>query len=322
MRLDDISNDYTFKNLQQTLKTRFNYQLNTQGLTVEKATNMLSSMNESIDKFRSNVGRNTAEKNPEFLKRLMVSEALELFIAEAKNPQSPYAVGMAQAMKSTGDEPPLKKSTISKAHKIAKAMMKDDINRDAEASNKKYQIRYLPHDSDNYKIVKGFLSKAEAEKYAKAENFDEIADEYNVEIMKDGINEDVDTGEAEVVLATKDFSDRLNGMVEDIGEMLNEDLYPLADSMRDQVGSEKAEQYSQMATEVLQQALQDITTARDGMVKATGLITGESSEPMVPTDDSEDELGLDIDDVADTDLDIEDELDQEAPVSLGREKQD
>lgn len=262
MRLDDISNDYTFKNLQQTLKTRFNYQLNTQGLTVEKATNMLSSMNESIDKFRSNVGRNTAEKNPEFLKRLMVSEALELFIAEAKNPQSPYAVGMAQAMKSTGDEPPLKKSTISKAHKIAKAVMKDDIN------------------------------------------------------------EDVDTGEAEVVLATKDFSDRLNGMVEDIGEMLNEDLYPLADSMRDQVGSEKAEQYSQMATEVLQQALQDITTARDGMVKATGLITGESSEPMVPTDDSEDELGLDIDDVADTDLDIENDLDQEEPVSLGREKQD
>jgi len=38
--------------------------------------------------------------------------------------QSPYAVGMAQAMKSTGDKPPLKKSTIKKAHKIAKAVAK------------------------------------------------------------------------------------------------------------------------------------------------------------------------------------------------------
>ena len=38
---------------------------------------------------------------------------------------SPYAVGMAQAMKSTGDTPPLKKSTIKKAHKIAKAVAKD-----------------------------------------------------------------------------------------------------------------------------------------------------------------------------------------------------
>ena len=33
-----------------------------------------------------------------------------------------YAVGMAQAMKSTGDKPPLKKSTIKKAHEIAKAI--------------------------------------------------------------------------------------------------------------------------------------------------------------------------------------------------------
>jgi hypothetical protein len=36
--------------------------------------------------------------------------------------KNPYAIGMAQAMKSTGDEPPLKKSTIKKAHKIADAI--------------------------------------------------------------------------------------------------------------------------------------------------------------------------------------------------------
>ena len=34
--------------------------------------------------------------------------------------RNPYAIGMAAAMKSTGDTPPLKKSTITKAHKIAK----------------------------------------------------------------------------------------------------------------------------------------------------------------------------------------------------------
>ena len=39
---------------------------------------------------------------------------------------NPYAVGMAQAMKSTGDKPPLKKSTINKAHEIARAIKKGD----------------------------------------------------------------------------------------------------------------------------------------------------------------------------------------------------
>jgi hypothetical protein len=41
---------------------------------------------------------------------------------------NPYAVGMAAAMKSTGDKPPLKKSTITKAHDIAKSIEKDQKN--------------------------------------------------------------------------------------------------------------------------------------------------------------------------------------------------
>ena len=48
----------------------------------------------------------------------------EAYQNEAKKAKSPYAVGMAQAMKSTGDKPPLKKSTIKKAHDIAKSVEK------------------------------------------------------------------------------------------------------------------------------------------------------------------------------------------------------
>jgi hypothetical protein len=40
---------------------------------------------------------------------------------------APYAIGMAQAMKSTGDRPPLKKSTIKKGHSIAKKIMKEQV---------------------------------------------------------------------------------------------------------------------------------------------------------------------------------------------------
>ena len=45
----------------------------------------------------------------------------------AKNEQAknPYAIGMAAAMKAKDDKPPLKKSTITKAHDIAKSIEKD-----------------------------------------------------------------------------------------------------------------------------------------------------------------------------------------------------
>ena len=49
----------------------------------------------------------------------------ESFVPEAAN--EPYAIGMAAAMKSTGDTPPLKKSTIIKAHDIAKKVKEEEL---------------------------------------------------------------------------------------------------------------------------------------------------------------------------------------------------
>ena len=50
---------------------------------------------------------------------------------------NPYAVGMSQAMKSTGDTPPLKKSTITKAHDIAKSIKKDEMKETHMSTAKK-----------------------------------------------------------------------------------------------------------------------------------------------------------------------------------------
>lgn len=63
----------------------------------------------------------------------------EEFVPEetvTEEPKNPYAIGMAAAMKATGDKPPLKKSTIVKAHDIAKKIEKqEDV--DADEMNKK-----------------------------------------------------------------------------------------------------------------------------------------------------------------------------------------
>lgn len=52
--------------------------------------------------------------------------------------RSPYAIGMSQAMKSTGDKPPLEKSTIKKAHNIAKSIMKKE-----EVENQHYCAKHV-----------------------------------------------------------------------------------------------------------------------------------------------------------------------------------
>ena len=60
----------------------------------------------------------------EILRKFQQRTKINVGIREAD--ANPYAIGMSQAMKSTGDTPPLKKSTINKAHKIARAIKKDE----------------------------------------------------------------------------------------------------------------------------------------------------------------------------------------------------
>jgi len=57
-----------------------------------------------------------------------------------EEPKNPYAIGMAAAMKATGDTPPLKKSTITKAHKIADKVKEEEVNKTNPKSDEKRTI--------------------------------------------------------------------------------------------------------------------------------------------------------------------------------------
>lgn len=72
---------------------------------------------------KENVIRIPIEKLADYKAKGYV-EAEEFVPEQAKNP---YAIGMAAAMKATGDTPPLKKSTIVKAHDIAKKVKEEEL---------------------------------------------------------------------------------------------------------------------------------------------------------------------------------------------------
>jgi hypothetical protein len=65
---------------------------------------------------------------------VMFDHGIEMGVALDEAAKNAYAIGMAAAEKSTGDTPPLKKSTIVKGHEIAKGIMKKE---DAEEIEEK-----------------------------------------------------------------------------------------------------------------------------------------------------------------------------------------
>ena len=110
------------------------------GSIEEIAAKMASQVSESeyqqqfkkeLEKAGKNIGAMTpAEKKAFFNKIDSKYKAKDEEVKEAVD--NPYAVGMAQAMKSTGDKPPLKKATITKAHDIAKSIEKDQKEQASE----------------------------------------------------------------------------------------------------------------------------------------------------------------------------------------------
>jgi hypothetical protein len=68
------------------------------------------------------LSKDKLKPNDKRIPPIMRKQATEGVTEAKKKAKNKYAIGMAAAMKTTGDKPPLKKSTITKAHEIAKAV--------------------------------------------------------------------------------------------------------------------------------------------------------------------------------------------------------
>jgi|SRR6056300_627146 len=161
--------------------------LNTKPGSIEEiAANMSKHQNESgyqdmfkkeLEKAGKGIGSMTpAEKKAFFNKIDDKYKAKNEDIKEAVD--NPYAVGMAVAKKMKNDEPPLEKSTITKAHDIAKSIKKDEKNeeKDIPKGYHKMPDGTIMKDSEHKKETHTFMTKDmnKSKKDAKGEK--EIVD--------------------------------------------------------------------------------------------------------------------------------------------------
>jgi len=237
MKLTDIA-PVSSDVLNAKMQAKLGWNIKTENLKVNDAVAMLESVTNKLVLVRNSNKIHVSEKDAGYTGMLMAQQVLESFISEKA--KSPYAIGMATAMKDTGDKPPLKKNTITKAHKIAKKIEKNE--------SIEHAIRKL-------------------------------------------INEDEVT-QAQSVMAAKDMVDSLQDMLEDISRMVNEQLPPLTDSIRSNIGDQQAQAFSAAATETLNGLLTQVQGAREAVNNAVLGLTGAAPTPVeAPSVD----MGTDLD---------------------------
>ena len=73
-----------------------------------------------------------------------------------------YATGTKRAMQMTGDKPPLEKSTINKAHKIAKAMLRKEEH-DPKIFKQFVSERYQDLSQDDLELIESIYNEMDDE---------------------------------------------------------------------------------------------------------------------------------------------------------------
>ena len=145
-------------------------------------------------------------------------------------------------------------------------------------------------------------AKAQRLSYAISENLSKIRKSYGIHtaeknpqymemlMVQEGLNswlnqqEPLMEGEletAEAVLAAKDMVDSVQDMITDASKMLNEELPPLLDVIRDQVGTAQADAYKNTVTGALQSLMDSLNSARDALDNGARSLAGEQvAQPM------------------------------------------
>jgi hypothetical protein len=82
-------------------------------------------------------------------------------------------------------------------------------------------------------------------------------------------------GQAEVILAAKSLVDSIQDMIEKAGKMQNEELPPLMDSIRDQLGTEKASAYRGKIEEAVNSLTAQLNATREALDSGARILSGE-----------------------------------------------
>lgn len=132
---------------------------------------------------------------------------------------------------------------------------------------------------------------------------------------------------AELVMAAKDMVDRVTGWMEDTAEMQTQSMLELADSIRDELGSEQSEAFLGSVKPSLEALFTALEATRGALTAGVGVLTGEAQPEAAMGDDTGEEeaameptVDTEVDAEVDAEAGAEDDFAAAAPAAGGEEE--
>lgn len=241
MKLQDIAAAKPTQQISKVFESYFGSRFDVQNLSAKQAQTMLQKVRGVIAEHQNSTARHTSERNPGYLKLVMVEQALAARLAEMAPVQTtgtPEQQKAQQAMATAtigATKDPKLKAALTKASKGQSLT------------------------PDEQKLVAGAALMKTESKLARA-----------YKMLKES-----EVQQAQVVLAAQDMVDKMQAMLEDVSELQFKELPALVDSIKNQVGIDQATQFNTDATAALTGLMQNLQQAKQQMDAALGVVTGQ-----------------------------------------------
>jgi hypothetical protein len=241
MKLQDLAAAKPTQQISKVFESYFGAKFDVSQLNAAQTTSMLRRVRQVIGEHRSSTSRHQSERNPGYLKLVMVEQALSARLSEmmpaAGTPEQQKAQqAMTTATLGATKDPKLKAA-------LTKATKGQSLT------------------PDEQKMVAGAALMKTENKLARA-----------YKMLKES-----EVQQAQVVLAAQDMVDKMQAMLEDVSELQFKELPALVDSIKNQVGIDQAQQFNADASAALSGLMQNLQQAKQQMDAALGVVTGQST---------------------------------------------
>lgn len=265
MQIREFSTPVTSKKLNESLAKKFGYKLNLEQFSDVQLEDVRNKLRTEMSQFEVNESFDSLPANPKYQKTRALLDVINQEIMEREESDK------------DDDQCPECHSDPCECDDTNESMEQEvDEGYYANTIRSRAQELAVPESWINSAIDRMKLGESDNEEL-KAE----LTTRYDLnESAASWLLLEGEEDKAEIIMATKDMVDRITGWLEDVAAMKAEQLLELTDSIREQLGSDVAQQYTDAVKPALEAIYTALETSRQGLSGALAVVSGEEPATM------------------------------------------
>lgn len=282
MKLTELGNPATASTTARIMEQQFGSKIDVSKLDLTKTHMLLKQVQKTLREYKQTPNFHKSQSSGAYLKAIMLEQALTQHIREMDSGMAEfvkpgkekefaaYMQGLqnkdTKVMETTCDEDTvmelmdLAKSQLSETG-VSYMQIKETVEACAEEDGGELAAKIYPM----------------RERMEAARRLAKECGVYPMRESKRNLREASEVETAQCVLAAQDMVDRVQKMIEQTSEMQYKELPALVDSIKYDIGTDKAQQFQQQAQQGLQSLLDSLQQNKQSLDAALGTLTGVDS---------------------------------------------